>query len=298
MLGIGHDCALLRLRAGELLAWHVDDQVEDVHFRRRWARFEDVGWKAAAAALSDLAAVGARPLGVQLALELPRDLEDHSILELVDGFTAALAVARAPLVGGNVAARPSGSGLSLSVSVAGAVTRPLTRVGARPGDRLYVSGSPGLARLGLLALEAGKRTPRAAVTRLLRPRPLLELGRSLARLGHRSRPRAAMDVSDGLARSVAQLARASRLRAVVLEGALPVETVAALAWKGVDPVAVVLEGGEDYELLVAAPPGFERTRPGRSFRRIGFLERGEGPPLLQARDGRTTELRGLGFAHR
>src|SRR5205823_2714676 len=80
-LGIGHDCAVLRLRAGESLAWHVDDQVEDVHFRRRWASFEDVGWKAAAAALSDLAAVGARPLGAQLALELPRDLEDRSALE-------------------------------------------------------------------------------------------------------------------------------------------------------------------------------------------------------------------------
>jgi thiamine-monophosphate kinase len=293
VLGIGHDCAVLRVRPGESLAWHVDDQVEDVHFRRRWASFGDVGWKAAAAALSDLAACGARPLGVQLALELPRDLDDRSILETVDGFVAALAAAKTPLVGGNVSARPPGSGLSLSVSVAGAVKKPFRRDTARAGDGLYVSGAPGRARLALLLLERGERPPRRLADSLLRPRPLLALGRALATL-ERGRPTAAMDVSDGLARSVVQLARASRLRATLEERLLP---VGALVRPGFDALELVLEGGEDYELLIAAPESFERTRPARSFIRIGRLEPGQGSVLLR-RNGSLSRLAGRGFGHR
>jgi len=295
-VGIGHDCAVLALRPGESLAWHVDDQVEDVHFRRRWARLGDVGWKAASAALSDLAAVGARPLGVQLALGVPRDLGDRSVLALVDGFVAALAAAKAPLVGGNVASRPAGQGISLSVSVAGAVRRPFLRSGARPGDGLYVSGSPGLARVALLLLEAGKRAPAAARERLLRPRPLVGLGLELARLA-KGRPSAMMDVSDGLARSVAQLARASGVRAVLDEASLDFEATRR-AGRGLgDVVDLVLEGGEDYELLVAAPPAFERTRVARAFTRIGVLERGRGA-LVRRRDGSESSLEGRGFRHR
>ena len=294
VLGIGHDCAVLRLRRGETLAWHVDDQVEGVHFRRAWASFADVGWKAAGSALSDLAAAGARPLGAQLALELPVELADRSVLELVDGFVDALRAAKAPLVGGNVASRPEGTGLSLSVSVAGAVRRAFTRDGARAGDGLYVSGTPGLARLGLLLLEAGKKAPRRPIERLLRPTPLLALGQELARL-RRGRPSAVMDVSDGLARSAGQLAAASGLRAVLDEGALPLEELARFG-SGHDPLELALVGGEDYELLVAAPASFAATRPGRSFKRIGSFEKGRGAFLLGEKGSR--DLSGLGFSHR
>jgi thiamine-monophosphate kinase len=257
-----------------------------------------VGWKAAASALSDLAAAGARPLGVQLALEIPRELDDRSVLELADGFVAALARVKAPLVGGNVAARPARTGLSLSVSVAGAVHRPFRRDTARAGDGLYVSGAPGLARLGLLLLEAGARAPRGPIGRLLRPTPLIDLGLGLARL-ERGRPHAAMDVSDGLARSAAQLARASGLRAVLDEDSLPLAVVAhaARSRPDLDLVDLVLDGGEDYELLVAAPASFERTAPGRSFRRVGALVRGAGAVLKRV-DGSTADLLGRGYSHR
>lgn len=289
---------MLSLRAGESLAWHVDDQVEDVHFRRRWATFADIGWKSASAALSDLAAVGARPLGAQLALQLPRDLDDRSALQVVDGFVAALAAAKTPLVGGNIAARPAGTGLSLSVSVAGAVKQAFRRDTARAGDALFVTGTPGLARLGLLLLEAGARAPRAPIERLLRPSPLLALGQSLARL-RRGRPSAAMDVSDGLGRSVGQLARASRLRAVLSEELLPVAALERFMRGRSDGEALelLLEGGEDYELLIAAPAAFEGTAAARSFRRIGSLERGDGARLRLA-DGSSRSLAGRGFAHR
>jgi thiamine-monophosphate kinase len=265
-----------------------------VHFRRDWASLADVGWKAAGSALSDLAAAGARPLGVQLALQLPFELEDRSVLELVGGFTGALRSAKAPLVGGNVAARPRGSGLSLSVSVAGAVRHAFTRDGARAGDGLYVSGTPGLARLGFLLLEAGKKAPRRPIERLLRPRPLLALGQELARL-RRGRPSAVMDVSDGLARSAGQLAAASGLRAVLEEVTLPLAGLRRFA-SGHDPLELALVGGEDYELLVAAPPSFDSTRPAASFTRIGTFEKGRGAFLRGEKGSR--DLAGLGFSHR
>ena len=282
-LGIGHDCAVLSLARGEELAWHVDDQVEDVHFRRRWASFEDVGWKGAGAALSDLAAVGARPLGVQLALELPRDLADADVLSVVRGFTRALARDHVPLVGGNVAARPAGSGLSLSVSVAGAVKRgrAFRRDTARPGDGLYLSGTPGLAGLGLAHLERGLaprgRAGARAVAAFLRPRPRLDLGLALASLTGRGRPHAVTDTSDGLARDVRKIAGASGLRASLDLAALPLAELSRAAralGNDLDPVRQALQGGEDYELLVAASGTFERAGIASSFVRIGRLSAG------------------------
>lgn len=306
-LGIGHDCAVLALRAGEELAWHVDDQVEDVHFRRRWASLEDVGHKAAGAALSDLAAVGARPLGVQLALQLPRELGDRDVLGLVRGFVAALARAKTPLVGGNIAARPEGTGLSASVSVAGAVARgrAFRRDAARAGDGLYVSGVPGLAGIGLEVLERGRRPwtarERRAVARFLRPEPRIALGRALARLGT-SRPLAVTDTSDGLAVDAAKIARASGLAVHVLESALPLEALARTVRSGDrrDLARLALAGGEDYELLAAAPEAFGRTEVARrSFVRIGTFVAGRtGEVLLERRGGRCEAVGTVGFDHR
>jgi thiamine-monophosphate kinase len=305
--GIGHDCAIIAPRRGEHVAWHVDDQVEDIHFRRRWATFEDVGWKAAGAALSDLAAVGARPLGVQLALQLPRELDDRSVLALARGFVRALARAGAPLVGGNVAARPRGTGLSLSVSVAGATRagRAFMRSGARAGDRLYTTGVPGLARVGLLLLEGGERPRRgagaAAVAKLLRPVPRLEVGLALAALPAARRPRAAIDTSDGLSTAASQLARASGLGATLDESALPRAALARAA-RGLGPfdaTETALTGGEDYELLVAAPRAFERSRVSERFSCVGALEPGEpGTLRLRKMSGAIVPLEPTEYRHR
>lgn len=249
VLGPGDDAAVLAPRAGEELVWTVDDQVESSHFERAWG-WEEIGTKAAGACLSDLAAMGARPVGALLSLHLPADLDPSAVLALARGVGRGLGRARCPLLGGNLA---RAARVALSVSALGAVAagRALRRDAARPGDLLLVGGALGLARLGLAHLLGGGE-PRDAVARpLLEPTPLLELGRAVATL-----PRAAcMDVSDGLARDLPRLLRASGVAAVVDSAALPAppaDLVARLA-PGATPAEVAWLGGEDYALLVAAP---------------------------------------------
>jgi thiamine-monophosphate kinase len=286
VLGIGDDAAILRPRAGEDLVWTVDDQVEDVHFRRRWG-FEAIGAKAEGAALSDLAAMGARPVGALLALQLPRDVRDEDVVALARGLARALARDGCPLVGGNIASRRSG--LALSVSAIGAVPRgrALRRDGGERGDLLLVSGEPGLARAGLLHLEGERRLakPARAVRKLLAPEPRLALGRSLVRRGS---VHACVDLSDGLGGDAGKLAAASGCAAVLERARL-----------GSDP-ELALDGGEDYELLVAAPPRAAASLAKLGLRRVGRLVAlDEAPARAAVEDerGRLSPL-GVGFDHR
>ncbi len=261
VLGPGDDAAILRAPAGHDLVWSSDEQVEDVHFRRRWGEafgFAALGTKAAGASLSDLAAMGAKPLGALFSLRLPPELADHAEA-LARGVGAQLAAAGCPLAGGNLARAPQ---LGLTIDVLGTVPegRGLRRAGARPGDALYVSGELGWSALGLRWLEAGldPQDPRAtrALEALFHPRPRLELGQLLLAL-----PRVAcMDLSDGLAKDLPRLASASGVRVEVRSESLPCPSTSLLeALQGdlspdhMSPADLAWEGGEDYELLIAGP---------------------------------------------
>lgn len=249
VLGPGDDAAVFRAPEGHDLVWTVDDHVEDVHFRRAWG-WEAVGRKAAGACLSDLAGMGAAPLGVLLSLHLPRDLDEAAALALARGVGAALAACGCPLLGGNLARHPER--VAVSTSAVGSVSRGrvLTRASARPGDVLAVSGTLGLARAGLAWLEAGgaPADPRAAeaVERLLAPRPRFDVARALhGRV-------ACMDLSDGLARDLPRLLRASGVAAIVDSDALPAPPAELAALVGGDePARLAWLGGEDFELLLA-----------------------------------------------
>jgi thiamine-monophosphate kinase len=242
LVGVGDDAALLRLAPGEDLAATVDAVVEGVHFDRRFAP-EDVGWKALAVNLSDLAAMGARPLWALVALALPRGTP----VARVDGFARGLgACARSfgvAVAGGNVT---RASDLSLTVTALGAVRRGrmLRREGARPGDAVLVSGTFGDAALGL-----APGAPAALARRQRRPVPRLDLGRALAGIAS-----AAVDVSDGLVQDLGHLCEASRVGAVLRLGALPLSPAYRRAVEArPDPWAPALAGGEDYELLATVP---------------------------------------------
>ena len=257
-LGPGDDAALLRPPPGHELVWSTDEQVEDVHFRRawsEWAGFGGLGAKAAGASLSDLAAMGAEPLGALLSLRLPPDLPPRALEELAGGVGEQLAAAGCPLVGGNLAQDPRGLGLTLDVLGHVPAGRAWLRSGARAGDHLFVSGTLGLARLGLSYLEGGgdPRDPawRAPLQALVRPRPRLELARRLQQ-GAR-RPTAALDLSDGLARDLPRLALASGLQAELRGADLPGPPAELCAQLGIEPTRCALLGGEDYQLLLAGP---------------------------------------------
>lgn len=237
-VGVGDDGAVLDVPAGSRLIVSTDTTVEDVHFRRSWLSPEEIGYRATQAALSDLAAMGAAPLGVLLALTVPRAWRSH-LTELAEGIANATRGARAPIVGGDVT---DGDRLALGITVLGHAAQPLQRSGALPGDLLYLTGTLGGPGAALAAWERGAVPTREHRERFARPQARIAAGIWLAAEG----AHAAIDLSDGLAGDVAHLAAASGVCAVLDLGAIPcVRDVA---------VEAALASGEEYELLVAAPP--------------------------------------------
>jgi thiamine-monophosphate kinase len=239
--GIGDDAALLDVPAGERLVVSTDASVEGAHFRRDWLSPEEIGWRAAASAVSDLAAMAARPLGMVVALALP-DGWLGDVLALADGIGALARAAGTPIVGGDVV---RASELGITITVLGAAATPVGRGGARAGDVVYVTGALGGPRVALRALLSGATPAPAARERFARPLPRLAEARWLAERG----ARALIDVSDGLAADLRHVAAASGV-CVVLEAAR-VPRFAGAEWS--DAVG----GGEEYELALAAPAGLD-----------------------------------------
>lgn len=283
-LGIGDDAAVLAPERGMAQVVTTDSLLEGVHFRRDWTAPAAIGHKAMAVNLSDLAAMGAEPRAALLSLALPASLPLDDFDALVDGFLALGARHRTPLVGGNIARSPGP--LMVDVTLIGSAhpRRVLRRGGGKPGDDLYVTGFAGAAAAGLARLQTaeGRATQDAdalaCIERYERPEARLVCGIQVARNRAAS---AAMDSSDGLADAVRQVAEASHTGAVIEAGAVPVHPGAAVwaAEAGLDPVSFALDGGEDYELLLAVPP-----RKRRAFLAITARCRG----LAVTRVGRLT----------
>ncbi|MBI5068856.1 MAG: thiamine-phosphate kinase [Deltaproteobacteria bacterium] len=242
LLGIGDDAALLRPRRGQALVATVDAVVEGVHFDARF-RPEDVGWKALAVNLSDLAAMGARPRWALCALALPRGAAPARLLGVGRGLAACARRFGVALVGGNVTRARE---LSLTVTALGEVPPRLAlrRDGARPGHLLLASGALGDAALGLR-----RGAPAACIRRQRRPEPRVALGLALRGLAS-----ACIDVSDGLAQDLGHLCQASGVGAEVW--ALDLPTSRAFDRARLPPalrLELLVTGGEDYELLASVP---------------------------------------------
>jgi thiamine-monophosphate kinase len=255
-LGSGDDAAITVPDGAT--ATSVDALVEGVHFRREQATLAQIGRKALATALSDLAAMGAEAGEAYVVAGLPADLDEGGCLELFGGIAALAAETGTELAGGDITRAPV---LTLAVTVVGhaATAEQLVgRGGARPGDALVLSGELGGAGAGLLLLErpelaAAVPAPTAESLRLrqLQPSPRLAAGRALAATG----ARAMIDLSDGLGGDAGHLATQSGVGLLFDAGALPlapgVAAVAAAA--GLDPLELAASAGEDYELLAALP---------------------------------------------
>ncbi len=271
--GIGDDAAILDVPTGERLVVSTDATVEGIHFRRDWLTPEEIGWRATAAALSDLAAMGAAPLGVLITLTVPRDWR-VALAGIADGIGAICERSAAPIVGGDLT---EGDRLALAVTVLGHARAPLTRAGARVGDTLYLTGALGGPGAALASWRRGDAPSPEHRERFARPQPRLAAGRWCADAG----ARAAIDLSDGLAGDVAHLAAASGVRCVVDLGALPLVPGAT--------AEAALASGEEYELLVAAP-AIDVTRfateVGGRLTAIGRVEAGgAGDAVAFVRDG-------------
>ncbi len=301
-LGIGDDCALLRPRPGEDLAVSTDLSIAGRHFRLDWHPPESIGHRALARGLSDLAAMGARPIAAFLSLGLPREFaaqparrhtrpassaqpaQSMWLTRFLDGLLALAEAHKTPLAGGDLSEAPIPIA---DIVLIGAVARgkALLRSTARPGHLLYVTGALGGAAAALARLQelaearpASRQPPRipkkleAQFALHLYPQPRVRQGLWLVR---HSLASAALDLSDGLSTDLAHLCQESGVAAEVDAAALPIHPAATLAQ--------ALNGGEDYELLFTAPPTARLPRKigGVSITRIGrILPRRTGRPAV------------------
>jgi thiamine-monophosphate kinase len=267
---LGDDCALI-LMGSTTLALSIDTSIENIHFRTDWLDFREIGFRAAGAALSDLAADGATPIGLLVSLGVPARTNGKG------PDPAAEIMAGVATMAHNLNARVLGGDLSLSehyvvdVCVVGTTERPVRRSGAREGDALWVTGYLGGAALALERLRAGTPMPTPLRNRYACPEPRIEAGRWLA--GHGAS--AMIDISDGLAADAQHLSAASELGIEINLEHIP-------CWEEVDAMAA-LASGEEFELLLTMPPTFGdasasafRAETGLQLTRIGTCLRGTG----------------------
>lgn len=292
-VGIGDDAAVLAVSAGARLVAATDALVEDVHFRFDWSSPADVGFKAVSVNVSDLAAMGAEPRWVLLAVCAPASSDLERLRGVLDGVLEACGRYGTELVGGDMTAADR---LVLSVTALGEVTgEPLLRSGAEPGDVLAVTGALGRAAVGvnlLLSQDPRKVSPEDALSCMdahRRPVARVDDGRALRRAG----AHAVLDLSDGLASDLRRMTERSGVGAEIDAERLPAadEARRVAEARGWDLERIVLGGGEDLELLAALPAGADRPD--------GLIEIGRvvDDGLWIVRDGRREPLPDAGWDH-
>lgn len=294
-IGIGDDAALVRTPGSLLLT--TDILVEDEDFRRAVHPPRLLGRKVLNVNLSDIAAMGGRPLHALVGMALPGDVEESWLRRFMAGFRSAAREAGVALVGGDLSRAGK---VMIAVTVTGEARSPVTRRGARAGDWIFVSRTLGDAAQGFRLLEkrglSGRsRGARPLIDAFLDPAPRLELGERLARMRLVS---AMIDVSDGLSVDLAHICEESGAGAEIEASRIPVS--AALRRFAKDPLAMALHGGEDYELLFTVRPAklaaVERLSPEFRLTRIGRVTAGK-EIFLIAPDKGKKPLRVGGFEH-
>lgn len=275
--GVGDDAAVLSIGRGDSIVASVDAFVENRHFRRAWLTPREVGRRAVIAALSDLAAMAARPIGVLLALVIPDDWRAE-LDSLADGFGDAVSECGTVVLGGNLS---GGGELSITTTVFGSAFAPLARRGARPGDRVYVTGRLGAPGAAVARLYRGE-DPGPFRERFARPHARLAEARWLANQG----ATAAVDVSDGLVADLRHLAAASGVRVELDAAQVP-------CFADVD-VEAALSSGEEYELVATTNEAFDTaafgTRFGIPLTEVGSVVAGQ--PEVGIRGARVAAISG------
>ncbi|MFC7302362.1 thiamine-phosphate kinase [Cognatiluteimonas weifangensis] len=293
LLGIGDDAALLRPPPAKLLAVATDTLNAGVHFPAD-TRPADIGWKALAVNLSDLAAMGAQPAWCTLSLSLPQ--ADAAWLDgFLDGFLALAAQHRVALVGGDTTRGP----LSVCVTAHGWVTpaAALRRDAARVGDDVWVTGTLGDAAAALAQWRAGGACDPALRARLDRPQPRVAAGLALAGLAH-----AAIDLSDGLLADLGHVCAASGVGAQIALAALPASPALQAAFAAPARAALQASGGDDYELCFTAAPAHREAiarlarQTGIAMTRIGRIDADPGVRALDAA-GEAWRPAAAGYVH-
>jgi thiamine-monophosphate kinase len=290
---MGDDCAVVPIPRGHQALITTDFSLEDVHFRRGWHPADSVGHRCLARGLSDIAAMGGEPLAVFLSLALPRKLPQswvdgflHGLLKLARNFRVILA-------GGDTA--QSAGGVMADIVALGSVPKgkAVLRSGARPGDRVYVTGELGASAVAIDLLSRGEEIRPRDFPRHFHPMPRIEVGRFLR---EKKLASSMIDVSDGLSTDLGHICEESRVGAVIEGDAIPLAMVGKSERK-VD-LRFALHGGEDYELLFTAAAA--RNVPSRiagvKVREIGVITRGR-RVWIRNKDGVKQEFQPQGWEH-
>lgn len=305
-LGIGDDCAVLRPQEGMDWVITTDTQVEDVHFRRAWLTPYQIGWRAMAVNLSDLAAMGAQPFAALAALTLPAATEETFFDQILHGLCDLGLRFDCPLIGGNLARDPAR--ISLTLTILGRVPRgtAVLRRGARAGDEIWVSGRLGGSAAGLRTLlQPMPHTDAIGTTLRLRYAQPLPRIREALFLRTSGQLTSLIDLSDGLAGDLGHICNESGVGAQIVADALPLEAGAreVAAALGEDPLEYALRGGEDFELCCTAVSGALaplrqefRTQFGIDLTHIGVITAERALRLVRA-DGSQTPLSPQAFDH-
>jgi thiamine-monophosphate kinase len=309
VLGVGDDAAVLIPPPGAQLVAACDAQVAGEHFTFASATPEEIGHKALAVNLSDMAAMGAQPLWALVSLLLPRDLPAATLERVYAGMRTLARRFSVAIVGGNIAATTGPFTLDITVLGACAPGQAVTRGGGQPGDAVLVVGTLGMAAAGLLLSEIADLpeavSPEArarAHQALCVPEPLVVAGRALA---ERQTVSAMLDISDGFAADLGHLCARSDVGALIEAAALPLDPVAVAIGRalGRDPLALALHGGEDYALLCAVRPAAVEhalatvRAAGSEARVIGALTAPEDGLRLRTASGEVVPLEPRGWDH-
>lgn len=290
--GVGDDCAILAESPGSI-ALSTDLSVEGVHFKTEWLSFREIGWRAAAGALSDLAAEGAAAIGVLVSLGVPAGAGDSAVVELMAGAGDAAQSAGGAVLGGDLSKADQ---WLVNVTVVGRAMRAVPRSGARAGDQLWVTGSLGGARAALHSWLKGEQPSAMARAAFAHPIPRIASGTHLALHGATGM----VDLSDGLGGDAGHLAAASHCALEIDLALLPrhPDVEDAARREGMAPAVFAGQGGEDYELLVAMPPTFSSGQAvhvaattGVPLTRIGAVTSGSGVRFrLEGKEVRLTSF--------
>jgi thiamine-monophosphate kinase len=295
--GIGDDSAVLRIPPGHEALVTTDFSLEEIHFRREWHSPESVGHRCLTRGLSDIAAMGGEPIAAFLSLALPKALPQSWVNRFVKGLTALAKKFDVTLAGGDTAQSPDG--ILVDIIVLGSVPRgkAILRSGARPGDKIFVTGSLGASAFVLQQLMERKISPTDSSTQNLRlgltrkiidqhffPRPRIEVGQFLRR---KSLASSMIDLSDGLSTDLAHICEESGVGAQVRVDIIPKDSQVAMS--------PALHGGEDYELLFTARKPVPKRIAGVAVTEIGEVIRGRGVFRIDKKNRRV--MRPEGWEH-
>ncbi len=294
--GIGDDCALLKMVADKQLLTSNDLLIEGVHFDRRWTSMEQLGRKAVAVNVSDIAAMGGTPKSLLLGVARSAVISDEELQEFISGFLDEARSYQAVLAGGDTSSSPGP--LVISVTVLGEVAagRAICRSGAKPGDAIYVSGTLGDSALALHLLQQGEQPAADLALHHHHPKAQVELGQ---RLAQQQLATAMLDVSDGLLGDLRHIVQASGVGAELQLSALPLSAAfQAACVQDRQLLDLALSGGEDYQLLLTSSEQQLDRLPEFSGRltRIGRITKGT-EIFIKNPDGSGYQCSRIGFDH-